>query len=67
MHFERVPPTASIQTYSAMTEPRWGRLRYFWSCVLLVQRIARIARRAIAYVGSVGDVDAVGGLKRIGQ
>ena len=34
LHFERVPPTASIQTYSAMTAPRWGRSRYFLSYVL---------------------------------
>lgn len=31
LDFERVPPSASIQTYSAMTLPCWGRSRYFWS------------------------------------
>lgn len=30
--FERRPLEPSIQTYSAMTWPFWGRLRYFWSC-----------------------------------
>lgn len=29
---ERTPPTASIQTYSAMTLPLWSRLMYFMSC-----------------------------------
>lgn len=64
MHFERVPPVASIQTYSAMTWPRWGRLRYFWSCAVSVWRITNVARIAMAYVGSVGDVDAIGGLEK---
>jgi hypothetical protein len=64
LHFERVPPLASIQTYSAMTEPRWSRLRYFWSCALSVRRIASRTRSAMAYVSSVGHVDAFVGLEK---
>jgi hypothetical protein len=67
LHFERVPPSASIQTYSAITWPRWDRLRYFWSYVLSAQEIASIVRIARAYVGSIGNVDTVGGLERICQ
>ena len=29
---ERIPLEPSIQTYSAMTAPFWGRSRYFLSC-----------------------------------
>lgn len=32
--FERMPLEPSIQTYSAMTAPFWGRSRYFLSCLL---------------------------------
>lgn len=31
LDFERVPPSASIQTYSAMIDPFWGRLMYLAS------------------------------------
>ena len=31
--FERMPLEPSIQTYSAMTAPFWGKSRYFLSCV----------------------------------
>jgi hypothetical protein len=62
LHFERVPPLASIQTYSAMTQPRWSRLRYFWSCAMSVQESFCVTRRAMAYVGSVRDIGAFGGL-----
>ena len=33
LHFERTPLEPSIQTYSAMTLPFCGSLRYFSSCV----------------------------------
>jgi hypothetical protein len=62
LHFERVPPLASIQTYSAITLPRWSKLRYFWSCVMLAQESFRVTERAMTYVGSVGDVRAFGRL-----
>jgi hypothetical protein len=62
LHFERVPPLASIQTYSAITLPRWSKLRYFWSCVMLAQESFGVTGRANAYVGSVGDVGAFGRL-----
>lgn len=54
LHLDRVPPDASIQTYSAITEPFWGRLRYFWSCAMSVW-IAQQACQDCTHVGRVGQ------------
>lgn len=38
LDLERMPLEPSIQTYSAMTLPFWGRSRYFCSCCRMLER-----------------------------
>ena len=58
LDLERTPLEPSIQTYSAMTLPPWGSLRYFSSCSLSVE--AATADSLETHIGSVGEIDVVG-------
>lgn len=54
LDLDRVPPSASIQTYSAMILPRWSRSRYFFKFSVYVLKDSLVAIFA-ALLRSAGD------------